>query len=240
MITKDFNNLILAKHNVKTLFSQNAKMKRSSQNGTHLYNFGIPAFKSQDGTLTCPNALNCVRGCYARQGAYVWSNVANAYESRLKLTKDPNFSQVIIFNVLKLLAKHKTGLIMIRVHDAGDFYSEVYLTQWLKIANYFNQLGETRVMFYAYTKMIQLVKDNSANVPKNFSIIFSLGGKQDALIQTDTDRHSKVFENETELASQGYLNATHDDKDALKANANKIGLVYHGTKGYNKTNWSKV
>jgi Gene product 88 len=66
-----------------------------------------------------------------------------------------------------------------------------------------------------------------------------MGGKQDAMINTDTDRHSKVFENETELASMGYIDASHDDMLALTPNV-KVGLVYHGTKSYKNTTWNKV
>ncbi len=230
--------MMQAEFNVKTVFSQNAKMKRSSQNGIHLYNWGIPALKSQDGTATCPMAGSCARGCYARQGAYVWSNVAAAYENRLKLSRSVNFETVIKFHIDRLLLKHKTGLIMIRVHDAGDFYNESYASRWFSIAMAYQ--NEPRVQFYAYTKMVAMFKgDLSAKRPKNFKIIFSLGGKQDDMIQSETDRHSKVFETETELNSQGYVNASHNDMDALGDNL-KIGLVYHGTKGYAKTNWSKV
>ena len=222
---------------VKTVFSQNAKMKRSSQNGIHLYNWGIPAYKSQDGTFTCPNARQCVRGCYARQGAYAWSNVAAAYENRLKMSRSEHFGAIIKSHIEKLLKKHKDGIIMIRVHDSGDFYSLDYALAWFEIAESFKH--ETRIQFYAYTKMVSMFKLLSTKTPKNFRLIFSLGGAEDGLIDNKTDRHSKVFQTETELESQGYVNASHNDMDALGANP-KIGLVYHGTKGYAKTNWDKV
>lgn len=237
--TKDEVKAIQNETGVKTVFSQNAKMRKSSQNGIHLYNWGIPAYKSQNGTLTCPNASKCIIGCYAKSGAYVWTNVAQAYENRLSLSRTKGFEQVIVYHIDKLLSKHKTGTVMIRIHDSGDFYSESYFETWCKIADVYK--NETRVQFYAYTKMVQMCKDyaNKNLIPGNLTLIYSFGGRQDDLIQIETDRHSRVFENETELAAHDYSDASQNDMVALGPN-NKIGLVYHGTKSYKNTAWSKV
>lgn len=237
--TKDEIEAIQNETGVKTVFSQNAKMKKSSQNGTHLYNWGIPAYKSQNGTITCPNASKCIIGCYAKSGAYVWSNVAKAYENRLSLSRTKGFQHVIVYHIDKLMSKHKTGTIMIRIHDSGDFYSQDYLAAWIEIANVYQ--NETRVQFYAYTKMVQLCKTYATNglIPNNLTLIYSFGGRQDEMIQIETDRHSRVFENETELACHGYSDASQNDMVAIGPN-NKVGLVYHGTKSYKNTAWNKV
>lgn len=230
---------IQLEYGVKTVFSQNAKMKRSSQNGIHLYNWGIPAFKSKSGIATCPMASKCVSGCYAKMGAYVWDNVSQAYENRLNLSRAKGFEQVIVYHIDKLLKRHKTGLVMIRVHDSGDFYSKEYLEAWTKIANVYQT--EKRVVFYAYTKMVQLVKDLGLDrdVNSNFKFIFSYGGLQDAMIDPEQDRHSRVFENETDLLKAGYDDASHDDTLAIASN-HRIGLIYHGTKSFKNTTWNKV
>lgn len=235
--SKDELKAILNETGVKTVFSQNAKMKKSSQNGIHLYNWGIPAYKSQNGTLTCPNASKCIIGCYAKSGAYVWSTVAQAYENRLSLSRTKGFEHVIVSQIDKLMSKHKTGTIMLRIHDSGDFYSQSYFDTWLKIAQVY--LNEPRVQFYAYTKMVQMGKASQDWTPKNFTLIYSFGGREDSHIDTEHDRHSFVFQNETECAAMGYSDASHDDMVALGPN-NKIGLVYHGTKSYKNTSWSKV
>lgn len=236
--TKDEIVAILEDCAVKTVLSQNAKMKRSSQNGIHLYNFGIPAFRSQSGMFTCPNALNCVSGCYARAGAYLWSNVSQAYESRLSLTRTKGFEQVMVYHIDKLLKKHKTGLILIRVHDSGDFYSPDYQAAWYNIAKVYQ--NEPRVQFYAYTKMVSQSEALAHIKPSNFRIIYSYGGREDSQIDTDKHYHSKVFKSEADLLQSGYVNGTHDDTIAALGTAKRIGLVYHGTKSYDKTNWKKV
>lgn len=237
MDNKDFVMDVLAETGVKTVWSQNDKMKRSSKDGIHLYNWGIPAFKSKNGTLTCPMAKQCVAGCYAKSGAYIWSNVAQAYENRLSLSQDKNFQAAIMFHIEKLLKKHKTGLILLRIHDSGDFYSPEYQKAWYSIAKRY--ATNNRIKFYAYTKMVQQTKDLEAYRPSNFETIFSLGGHQDALINQAMDRHSRVFANAQDLTDAGYINASQNDTDALGDNP-KIGLVYHGVKSYTNTTWSKV
>lgn len=233
---------VLDQLGVKQVLTQNGKMKKSSQGDTALYNWTIPAFKSQDGTLTCPNASKCAIGCYAKQGSYVWTNVRQSHQNKLDLTKHADFVPIMIEAISSKVKtnKRKGKKCLIRIHDAGDFYSLDYTLSWFRIMSHFET--EPDVSFYAYTKEVdrfKSLKSNYNNIPKNFTIIFSLGGKLDSLINQDSDRHSKVFQSETELLEAGYIDASQDDTLALTSNP-KIGLVYHGTKGYNKTSWSKV
>ena len=75
-----------------TLLTQNSKIKQTSKElNIRLFNFGIPAYKSASGKLTCPMALGCVKFCYARKGAYTWSNVQPAFEKRYQLSKTAGF-----------------------------------------------------------------------------------------------------------------------------------------------------
>lgn len=221
---------------VKSVFSQNSKMAKSSKNGIHLYNFGIPAFMSKNGTKTCPNARQCVAGCYARAGAYTFRNVAKAFEARLSLTRTKGFEMVIEYHIEKLLIRHPTGRLYLRIHDSGDFYSPEYQLAWYSIANKYRQ---DRVQFYAYTKMVSQSETLKSELPDNFRLIYSLGGSEDNIIDRTNMRHSRVFESETELTESGYVDASNDDMLALTPNP-KIGLVYHGRKDYTNTTWNKV
>ena len=46
------------------LLTQNSKIKKTSKHfGVKLMNFGIPAYKSASGKLTCPMADACVKFC---------------------------------------------------------------------------------------------------------------------------------------------------------------------------------
>lgn len=194
------------------LSMNNTKLKRDG-----IAVFGIPAYKAQDGMLTCPAAKDCIKGCYARQGTFTWSNVNQAYENRLELTKQINFVDTIVNE----LDRRKT-IKIVRIHDSGDFYNKEYLNKWLEIIN-----KKPNIRFYAYTKMIPLFL--GLKLPKNFTVIYSYGGKFDSEIDTSKDRHSKVFNSLSELKKHKYSDVTTNDIKAM-GKSNKIGLVYHGAK----------
>ena len=94
--------------------------------------------------------------------------------------------------------------------------------------------------FYAYTKEVNEFKKLKLMhwIPSNFTLIYSLGGKQDASISMETDRHARVFESEDQLNAAGYINASSDDLLAIGDNK-KVGLVYHGNKSFKDTRWAK-
>lgn len=207
------------------LLVRNSKIKKSKY---RTFNFGIPAYKSASGMFTCPNAGACAKGCYALAGAYRFSNVAQAFERRLTITQSEDFVRIMLQDIDKNRAER------IRIHDSGDFYSEEYLDKWLEIVR-----ARPNVQFYAYTKMVSLFKRRLKDIPSNFVVIFSFGGTEDKLIDVSKDRHSLVFTSLKELKSRGYANASEQDDIALGKNP-KIGLVYHGTKNIENTDWNKV
>ena len=215
------------------LLTQNKKMKNSSIDGLAVFNFGIPAFKSNSGLMTCPNAGKCAAGCYAKSGAYSWPTVKNAYEKRLEVALSPEFFALMTAEIEKLLKRKTVKKLVIRIHDSGDFFNAEYLTTWLNIIQKLPS-----VHFYAYTKMITLFQGRL--LPKNFRVIFSYGGKQDALIDSKNHFHSLVFDSLEALTAAGYVDGSHDDMVAALGENKKIGLVYHGAKNFENTLWGKV
>lgn len=208
--------------------TQNSKIKKSS--GAKTYNWGIPAYKSANGFSTCPNAAACAKGCYATQGAYLFSNVAKVFEARLKLSLSPRFESIIIAEI------QRRNIQRVRIHDSGDFYSLEYTEKWLRIIK-----AHPLTEFYAYTKMLSVFRrlDAAGRVPINLTLIYSYGGKEDKTINRETERHSWVFSSSKALREAGYADASKDDSVALGPN-HKIGLIYHGTKNIENTDWSKV
>lgn len=190
------------------LLTQNSKLKKTSKiNNARVFNFGIPA---QD---TCIWAGECKKFCYASKGAYIWSNVKPAFQRRYEVTKQDNFPQLILTEIVKKKATH------IRIHDSGDFYSREYIQKWFKVMD---TLPE--VTFYAYTKSLPLFE--GVKLPKNFILIKSEGGKRDDLINHKKDRHARIFKTIEELLKAGYSNASDNDLIAIGKNK-KIGLVIH-------------
>ena len=200
------------------LLTQNSKLKRTSKElGVRVFNFGIPAYKSASGKLTCPFADECIKFCYAKKGAYVWSNVQPAFEKRYQLSKTNKFVPAMIDEIVNKRPNY------VRVHDSGDYYSKQYLQKWLRIAKTFPEVN-----FYSYTNCIKMFKD--IKLPSNYDIIFSDSGKQKHLIDQIRDRHTKIFHNHTELISSNYIDASKIDLYATKwfnkDNIN-VGLLAH-------------
>ena len=199
------------------LLTQNGKLKKTSKElGVRVFNFGIPAYKSASGKLTCPMADGCVKFCYAKKGAYIWSNVKPAFEKRYELSKTDRFVGSINAEIYLKQPDY------VRVHDSGDYYSKAYLNKWIEIA-----IHNPNVRFYSYTNMVDMFL--KTDLPDNFDVIFSDSGKQKHLIDEEKDRHTRIFHSHTELISAGYTNASDIDLMATKwfNKTNKVGLIFH-------------
>jgi len=202
---------------MKNILSQNSKLKKTSKKlGVRVFNFGIPAYKSISGKLTCPMADGCVKFCYAKKGAYIWSNVSKVFEERYELTKTDRFVSEMNAEIIKKKADY------VRVHDSGDYYSRSYLAKWIEIA-----IHNPNVRFYSYTNMVAMLK--ATVLPDNFDIIYSDSGKQVDLIDKTVDRHTRIFSSSAELLKFGYTDTSEGDLHATKwfNKTNKVGLIYH-------------
>lgn len=200
-----------------SLITQNSKLKSTSKEmGLRVFNFGIPAYKSATGKLTCPFADKCVKYCYAQKGAYIWGNVKPAFERRYEATKQDNFVEMMVEELVKKKADY------LRIHDSGDYYSNEYIYKWFAIAN-----ALPHVRFYSYTKSIPLFLDKT--IPENMDIIFSEGSKKDELIDVNIHRHSRIFSEKSELENAGYVDASKNDLMATKwfNDNHRIGLIFH-------------
>lgn len=168
----------------KQLLGQNQKMAKSN-----FYNISLPALKSliylDKGNfspdnfyvvITCTQAKECVKWCYAQMGNYVQYDDA----IRLKMQKLnylinhwEEWKNRIIQEIQKLETKWNkvNEETVVRWHDAGDFISPKYLQIAFEIAE-----ATPNVTHYAYTKEIASVKNSK--IPPNFEFKFSLEGHQ--------------------------------------------------------------
>lgn len=211
------------------LISQNSKLKETSkETGLRVFNFGITAYKSETGLITCPFADLCVNKedpnkstCYAQNGAYRWPVVRNAYEYRFNATLESDFAERMTSEIKRKKVQ------VLRVHDAGDYYSPKYLKVWFEIMR-----NNPDVHFYSYTNSVIYFKQKRYTdlVPDNFDVIFSDMGKHVHMINKLTDRHTKVFNTVDQLNASGYINASKNDLFAtriLNPDNNRIGLLLH-------------
>lgn len=168
----------------KKILKQNEKMQHSDGSTSEFYNVGIPALRGlavdeDKGEFvvinTCPGAGECKLYCYALKGGYVQWKAVSMSQSRLLnwLYNDPDGFMAQLDSEISRLsekAKKKNSKIVIRWHDAGDFFSPQYLEKAYALAS-----QHPDVDFYAYTKIASVAQ---AERPDNFKINFSMGAKR--------------------------------------------------------------
>lgn len=167
----------------RAILGTNAKMSKSATEGEIVYDLTLPALKGivideETGDFvqitTCPAAGACQLFCYARKGGYVMfpASSMSAAQALNFLVNDPVGYTSVLNSEIKSI-KQKTDAkkiqLVVRWHDAGDFFSKDYLDLAFKVAE-----ANPEVQFYAYTKMADVA---TGDKPKNFIINFSSGAK---------------------------------------------------------------
>lgn len=95
-----------------------------------------------------------------------------------------------------------------RIHESGDFWSELYFQAWLEVARQHPQMK-----FYAYTKQLSYWLNAQDCIPSNMFLTASVGGNLDPLLA----RYAHIFKRiahvvytEDQAADMG-LDIDHDD-----------------------------
>ena len=207
----------------KQAFGYNGKMKETEEQHPELMFrcFSLPACAT-----CCPNAKKCKRGCYANKGRMGCARAQNAYYENFQMVQDGTlWAQVDAeLTILEIKAKREHKQLRIRVHDSGDFFSVEYANRWMDVMR-----NHPNVDFYAYTKMVNMVKyDGTINIADNFHYVLSYGGTEDDDIK-DYDRKAIVISEDMEIPT-GYVDGSHDDYYASEPSYEKIALYYHGPK----------
>ena len=186
------------------LLKQNEKMEHSDGSTSIFFNVGLPALKGlavneETGDFvivdTCPGAGACQTYCYAMKGGYVQWKASSMAQTRVLnfLLNDPEgFKKMMEHELGQAERKYgkKGTKVVVRWHDAGDFFSHEYLDVAYSIADDFPDID-----FYAYTKMGDVA---NAPRPSNFKMNFSQGAKRGQEMKVDIKRtkHSKVVPRE--------------------------------------------
>ena len=182
------------------LLKQNEKITHSGGETAQYYNIGLPALKGlavneKTGDFvvvdTCPGAGACKVYCYAKKGGYVQWKASSMSQTKVLnfLLNDPQGFKAKLESEIQTevdkFAK-KGAKVVIRWHDAGDFFSPDYVDLAYSVARKFPQVD-----FYAYTKMADVA---TRNKPNNFKMNFSMGAtpEQEKQIQPKSTKHSTV------------------------------------------------
>jgi hypothetical protein len=236
----------------KPLLRQNSELRVD-----RIWNWTLPAYavRLTDGRTmnVCPNAGACAKFCYALNGTYLFKNVRGAHEQNLRLVLDhlndwkwqmieelrhkrfrPTGKERLAGYDLQLdewtELWRKSGGAAVRIHDSGDFFSTEYLQAWIDIA-----IVTPDVLFYAYTKEVTRFREHAVGkTPMNFKWVYSMGGKEDSLIDKDTERHADVFPDLDAIDEAGYVSQAENDLLCVLLPTTRIGIPANNIRHFNK------
>ena len=184
------------------ILGTNAKMAKSKEEGAITYDLTLPALSGivvDEDTgefvevTTCPGAGSCQKICYARKGGYRMfpaSSMSAGRALNFLLNHLKEYMQMFSNEVGQAEARAaKAGIkLLVRIHDAGDFFSKEYYNLSMDVAK--QHPGAT---FYFYTKSGEIITD--PNKQDNVVGQFSSGAKsrENKIVQfqKDAGRHIK-------------------------------------------------
>lgn len=160
-----------------------------------VFEFNIPAGHS------CPNAREClvkadretgkmINGpdqrfrCYAAQS----ERFPSARKSRWRnfdLLREAKTEARMAALIERSLPNRASR---IRVHGSGDFYNQKYFDAWIRVCK-----QNPKILFWAFTKSVQLWVNRIDQIPDNLIMQASRGGRQDHLIDKYNLKSATVF-----------------------------------------------
>ena len=126
----------------------------------NIKNFSLPS------GISCPGKSVWCKNCYAEKYEKRYKNCLVAYGRNLKLSRQSSFSNLVIGQL-----KSTKGF-NVRIHPSGDFYSQEYINDWIKICKKLNDHN-----FWCYTRSWVVpelfIKLKELNKLKNIQIFLS-------------------------------------------------------------------
>lgn len=139
---------------------------------------------------TCPFAQECLVKVDKQTGKF--QNQSNAYRCyaasperfpAVRKHRWDNFEYTKSGGIPALPKDAKA----VRIHAAGDFYSQTYFDMWLSVC-----INNPHVEFWAYTKSLTYWVKRINVIPRNLTLTASVGGRHDDLISEYNLRHAIV------------------------------------------------
>jgi len=196
---------------------------------------------------TCPGARECLAKanrhngklrdgkhmrirCYAATQESAFPSVRKVRWHNLEQIRPLNHSvgamRRLIRHSIEQQRRHKTR--HVRIHGAGDFFSQNYFDAWMWCA-----IEMPDLEFYAYTKSLPFwvgwQHDRQLDLPPNMTLIASRGGQYDELIRKYGFVEVVVVRSPEEALALG-LEIDHDDRHAQDGTKNFSLLIHGGQK----------
>lgn len=205
--------------------------KGNAKLGKHITTFALPS------GYTCPGASQCLTWsdkqtgkirdgenqlfrCFSASQEAAFPSARKSRWKNFELLKKALKEGGAIAASELILNSLPSKSSVVRIHVAGDFFSEEYLNAWILVAQ---QRPHTQM--YAYTKSLHFLQGKA--LPDNLLLTASEGGKWDSLINNLDLHSSRVVFHPDEA---GALAIDHDDSHAYKKDRpKKFALLLHGT-----------
>lgn len=131
---------------------------------------------------------------------------------------------MLIADLIDLSLMYQPDKDLIRIHEAGDFWTENYMRAWIIVAQ-----RRPKQTFYAFTKSLGMWLALQDIMPDNFKLTASFGGTLDYLIPKYPEvfkRVAHVVYTEEDAQAKG-LSIDHDDSYCL--GDVPFALLVHGS-----------
>lgn len=189
--------------------------------GAHACQSRTVSHKENVGGFGVQDGPACQFRCFAATDESKYPTTREARWHNFILLKDAKTIPVMVNLIQSSLPTNRWGA-PIRLHVAGDFFSQAYFDAWIVIAK-----RSPKQVFYAYTKSLPFWVARLDQIPSNFRLTASKGGKWDALIEQYNLKCARVVYS-TEEADKLNLEIDHDDSHAFGTGGD-FALLLHGT-----------
>lgn len=145
--------------------------------------------------VDCPfRSAGCEKVCYATKGNHQFTSVKESRERSYKETKRKDFAKAMTYtiNVEKRSRRYAGAVMVVRIHESGDFYSIQYLRKWLKVWRSF--LKNDGVVFVFYTKSFRFFNMLSKAEKKALRKLQRVGRVAMSASLDDTTTQAQIME----------------------------------------------
>lgn len=168
--------------------------------------------------------------CYSASQEVLFTGVYNLRKGNFDALRGKSKKEM--FSILESALPKNAGIV--RIHAAGEYFSQDYFDAWLSIARF-----NPDILFYAYTKALPYWVNRISMIPNNFILTASYGGRKDEMIQAYSLRSVKVINHPDEANG---LEIDHTDEHACRPSLiNKdFCLILHGVQRKNSVALSSI
>lgn len=162
--------------------------------GEQVAHFDLPA-----GEGFCPGATACcLSHCYARKARFRFSSVIDKLAWCHEESQRPGFERKIAREI-----RHR-GLLLIRLHCSGDFYSQQYAERWLRVMR---SLRRARFWFYSRSWRVPAIEAvlREMALLDNCKVWYSLDRDTDLPVERPVNVRYAYMQDTAELSEESEL-----------------------------------